>query len=63
MDFSFQVYDTCDVRQVCTLRNEEVCGDVTDLKCDIVAYTGTNPAQANKINRNVNRCTNDHLPN
>lgn len=34
-----EVYDTCDVRQVCTLRNEEVCGDVTDLKCDIVAYT------------------------
>ena len=46
--FSFQVYDTCDVEQVCIQRNDKVCLDVTDLQCNVVAYTGTNQAQANK---------------
>ena len=52
-DFSFQVENTCDVEQVCIPRDHEVCLEVTDMVCSAVAYTGTNPAQANKIKREV----------
>ena len=62
MDFSFQVEDTCNVEQICTWKNDTVCGDVTNMQCSIVAYTGTDPAQAVKSKRNVNLHSNHYLP-
>ena len=62
MDFSFQVEDTCNVEQICTWKNDTVCGDVTSMQCSIVAYTGTDPAQAVIFKRNVNLYSNHYLP-
>ena len=36
-----QVFDNCTMERKCEWKEESVCGNVTELRCEILAYTGT----------------------